>query len=96
MSIRHLQELGDKIIKAVEGNPLKTEIAMTALESMNRLLSETREREPYIPDPQPYGFNDPGLFVFEDQSRVHVLAQSDQSGLIWQSYGIPFLFHHRG
>ena len=38
MSLQHLKELGEQIIKAAESSPLQTEIAVVSLESIHNLI----------------------------------------------------------
>ena len=74
MTLAHLKELGDQILRSIEGDQLQTEIALISLESIHKMIvinpsiqvsqfQENAQRLQYQPYPQ-------STNLFYDQSTM--------------------------
>jgi hypothetical protein len=106
MPATYLADLGQQILRAVEGDQLKTSIALTSLEDVHRLLVLQHAEDPHRHDSIPW--QNPSAIdalnaqrIFGDQNQVSwdehrtpavIGPQYDQEMMV-QASSIPFLYH---
>ena len=106
MSLQHLKDLGEQILKNAEISPLTNEIALMSLESIHSLLVNTDKNHDdlnqnrqsnasniYVDNHSSMGYTNAFQgFSFEDPI-VPVVAPNFNNELINQASSIPFLYH---
>ena len=108
MSIPHLQELSEQILKSTDGNQIQTEIALISLESLrNMMLSDaqakTLDEQTTVGQGQgTQGSAEPGQaitnananqFFFDEPITPTVIGPNYSSDIMMQAQNIPFLYH---
>jgi hypothetical protein len=106
MSVAHLADLGQQILRAIEGDQLKTKIAITHLEDVHRLLvQEHAERpSPRAPNPwqSPSPFDTPNAqrrrrdqaqFLWDEECVPAVVGPEHDQEMMYDASSIPFLYH---
>lgn len=111
MSLQHLQDLGDQILRAIEHDQLQSEIAVISLENMHAMIANPRSsdddpkttQQSYPPMNNMYVDNNPNYpgyqpnpFFMDEQVVPAVIGPQYNSDLMLQAQSIPFLFHQPG
>jgi hypothetical protein len=106
MSAAHLAELGQQILRATEGDQLKTSIALTSLEDVHRLLVLQHAEDPHRRDSIPWQnqsavdavnaqriYGDQNQFSWDEHRAPAVIGPQYDQEMMVQASSIPFLYH---